>query len=48
MQTCLEPGGVDEKDKPKVDLSTPQAESAIGRANALPPRVVHDPLEWGV
>ncbi len=48
MQTCLEPGGVDEKDKPEVDRSTPQAESAIGKANPLPSRVVRDPLKWGV
>lgn len=46
MQTYLEPGGVDERE-PKPDPN-PQAESAIGKAPALPPRVVRDPVSQGV
>lgn len=50
MQTYLEPGGVDEREprpQPKPDPN-PQAESAVGRAPALPPRVVRDPVSQGV
>ena len=48
MQTYLEPGGVDEREpKPKPDPN-PQAESAIGKAPTLPPRVVRDPVSQGV
>lgn len=44
----LEPGGVDEKELPKPDRSNPQAESAIGVVPPLPPRIVRDPLKWGI